>query len=100
MRPAAHLAVGLVRTYQWTIRPMIGANCRFWPSCSEYAIEAFRIHGALRGGGLTTRRILRCNPWHPGGVDLVPDGGVKNRPVPDRGTTFDPAPGRDSQTGH
>ncbi|MDR3539287.1 MAG: membrane protein insertion efficiency factor YidD [Acetobacteraceae bacterium] len=72
MTPAAHVAVGFVRTYQWTVRPLIGANCRFWPSCSEYAIEAVREHGALRGSGLAARRILRCNPWHPGGVDPVP----------------------------
>jgi hypothetical protein len=73
MTPAAHVAVGVVRTYQWTLRPFIGANCRFWPSCSEYAIEAFRIHGALHGGALATRRILRCNPWNEGGCDPVPD---------------------------
>jgi hypothetical protein len=70
--PAAHLAVGAVRAYQWTIRPVIGANCRFWPSCSDYAIEAFRAHGAVRGGGLAARRILRCNPWCDGGYDPVP----------------------------
>jgi putative membrane protein insertion efficiency factor len=72
MTPAAHLAVGLVRTYQWTIRPLIGAHCRFWPSCSEYAVEAFKEHGALHGGALAARRILRCNPWHEGGYDPVP----------------------------
>ena len=72
MTPAAHLAVGAVRAYQWTIRPVIGANCRFWPSCSDYAIEAFRTHGALRGSGLAARRILRCNPWCDGGYDPVP----------------------------
>jgi putative membrane protein insertion efficiency factor len=70
--PAAHLAVGAVRAYQWTIRPVVGANCRFWPSCSDYAIEAFRAHGAVRGGGLATWRILRCNPWCDGGYDPVP----------------------------
>lgn len=69
----AEVAVGVVRAYQWTIRPVIGSNCRFWPSCSDYAIEAFRNHGALRGGTLTTWRILRCNPWHEGGVDPVPE---------------------------
>ncbi len=73
MTPAAAIAVGVVRAYQWTIRPVIGANCRFWPSCSEYAVEAFRGHGALRGGALTTKRILRCNPWHEGGYDPVPE---------------------------
>lgn len=70
--PVAAVAVGLIRTYQWTIRPMIGANCRFWPSCSDYGIEAFRTHGAWRGTTLTAGRILRCNPWHDGGVDPVP----------------------------
>lgn len=72
MTPAAHVAVGAVRAYQWTIRPVIGANCRFWPSCSDYAIEAFRAHGAVRGAGLAARRILRCNPWCDGGYDPVP----------------------------
>ena len=69
---ATSCAIGAVRTYQWTVRPMIGPNCRFWPSCSDYAIEAFREHGTLRGSALTARRILRCNPWHAGGVDPVP----------------------------
>lgn len=73
MSPAAHLGVGVVKTYQWTIRPLIGANCRFWPSCSDYAIDALRGHGALRGAALTARRVLRCNPWHEGGWDPVPD---------------------------
>lgn len=72
MNLVATVAVGAIRTYQWTIRPLIGANCRFWPSCSDYGIEAFRTHGALRGGALTATRILRCNPWHEGGVDPVP----------------------------
>jgi len=70
--PAASLGVALVRTYQWTLRPVIGANCRFCPSCSDYAIEALRAHGALRGGGLAAWRILRCHPWNPGGYDPVP----------------------------
>jgi uncharacterized protein len=72
MTPAAHVAVGAVRIYQWTVRPVIGANCRFLPSCSDYAIDAFRAHGALRGSGLAARRILRCHPWNGGGYDPVP----------------------------
>ncbi len=72
MTPAAHIAIGAVRAYQWTIRPVIGANCRFFPSCSDYAIDAVRGHGALRGSSLAARRILRCNPWHEGGYDPVP----------------------------
>lgn len=63
---------GAVVTYQWTLRPILGCNCRFMPSCSEYALEAISAHGALRGSFLSARRILRCNPWHPGGYDPVP----------------------------
>ncbi len=72
MTAVAALAIGGVRLYQWTVRPFIGAHCRFEPSCSEYAIGALRGYGALRGGILTGRRIVRCNPWHPGGYDPVP----------------------------
>ena len=73
MTPAATCRwSALVRAYQWTLRPVIGANCRFLPSCSDYAVEALRGHGALRGSGLAARRILRCNPWHEGGYDPVP----------------------------
>jgi uncharacterized protein len=63
---------GVVRAYQYTVRPIIGCNCRFHPHCSDYALEALRVHGALRGTHMTARRILRCNPWHPGGYDPVP----------------------------
>jgi putative membrane protein insertion efficiency factor len=63
---------GAVRVYQLTLRPVIGANCRFYPSCSAYAREALHIHGALRGGTLAARRILRCHPFNPGGYDPVP----------------------------
>ena len=72
MNAAAQLGIGVVRLYQWTIRPLIGAHCRFWPSCSEYAVEALQRHGAVRGSALAARRILRCNPWNEGGVDPVP----------------------------
>lgn len=68
----ATVLVGAVRVYQWTLRPVIGANCRFEPSCSHYAIEALRRHGALRGTALSARRVLRCNPWTAGGYDPVP----------------------------
>ena len=66
------LLVLLVQAYQWTLRPFIGAQCRYEPSCSHYAIEALRRHGAVRGGLLSATRVLRCNPWHPGGLDPVP----------------------------
>jgi putative membrane protein insertion efficiency factor len=70
--PAVLLLRGAVRTYQYTLRPFIGAHCRHYPSCSEYALEALSSHGAIRGTGLAVGRILRCNPWHKGGYDPVP----------------------------
>jgi len=66
------LLIGLVRAYQIVFRPILGSNCRFTPSCSDYAVEAVREHGAVRGAYLAGRRILRCNPWHAGGDDPVP----------------------------
>ena len=72
-RLPAQTLVFLVRLYQYTLRPVIGANCRFHPHCSAYAIEALQSHGALRGAGLAVRRLLRCHPWHAGGVDEVPE---------------------------
>ena len=63
----------LVRLYQLLISPLLGQRCRFHPTCSQYAIEALQRHGALRGTWLAMRRIVRCHPWNPGGVDPVPD---------------------------
>ena len=74
-RAARAIVTGMtasVRAYQLAIAPMLGANCRFEPSCSHYAIEALRLHGPVHGTILTTKRILRCNPWHEGGFDPVP----------------------------
>jgi hypothetical protein len=64
--------LGLVRGYQYAIRPLLGANCRFYPSCSDYAREAIERHGALKGSWLALRRVVRCHPYHPGGYDPVP----------------------------
>lgn len=61
----------LIRTYQRFVSPLLGANCRFAPSCSRYAEEAVRRHGVLRGGRMAARRLLRCHPWNPGGWDPV-----------------------------
>lgn len=58
--------------YQRLISPFLGPTCRFYPSCSQYAKEAVLKHGLLRGVNLAVRRIVRCNPWNPGGVDTVP----------------------------
>lgn len=62
----------LLRAYQIGISPLLGQNCRFYPSCSTYAHEAVCTHGALRGSLLAGRRLCKCHPWHAGGVDLVP----------------------------
>jgi putative membrane protein insertion efficiency factor len=62
----------LVRGYRFFLAPLLPPACRFYPSCSAYAEEALRTHGALRGSLLATSRICRCGPWHAGGVDPVP----------------------------
>jgi uncharacterized protein len=62
----------LLRAYQLGISPFLGQNCRFYPSCSEYATTAIREHGAARGSLLAAKRLCKCHPWHPGGLDPVP----------------------------
>jgi len=66
------LLIVLVRMYQHTLGPLLPAGCRYYPSCSAYMIEALERHGALRGGFMGIRRILRCHPFHVGGYDPVP----------------------------
>lgn len=66
------LLLGMIAVYRYAISPMLGRNCRFMPSCSEYASEAIHRHGSVRGGWLALRRVLRCHPWNPGGYDPVP----------------------------
>ena len=62
---------GALRGYRYLISPLLGPTCRFYPTCSSYAIEAIARYGITRGTWLTLRRLIRCNPWHPGGVDKV-----------------------------
>lgn len=64
--------IGLIRFYQLALSPFFGQQCRFSPTCSQYAIESIQKHGAWRGFGLTVRRLSRCHPWHAGGSDPVP----------------------------
>jgi putative membrane protein insertion efficiency factor len=69
----ARLLKGLIRLYQLLLSPFWGAQCRFHPTCSCYAMEALDKHGAFKGAGLALYRILRCNPWADGGLDPVPE---------------------------
>ncbi|NDO88641.1 membrane protein insertion efficiency factor YidD [Cellulosimicrobium composti] len=71
-RVPALTLIGMIRAYQSVISPMTGPTCKYYPSCSQYALTAVRRHGALRGTGLALWRLLRCNPWSLGGVDDVP----------------------------
>ena len=76
VRAAARLpalaVVAVLRLWQVLVSPVYGQTCRFYPSCTAYAVEAVTVHGLLRGGWLAVRRLGRCHPWNPGGVDLVP----------------------------
>jgi putative membrane protein insertion efficiency factor len=76
MRP---ILIALIRVYQLFLSPLLGNHCRFYPSCSQYAREAIERHGVSRGVWLAIRRVLRCHPWHPGGVDPVPELSPKDR---------------------
>ena len=72
LRLPADLLILLIRIYQITLSPFIGGNCRYTPTCSNYGIEAIKKYGALKGGWLTIKRILSCNPWGGSGYDPVP----------------------------
>ena len=66
------LPVMLIKLYQWVLSPYIGNQCRFMPTCSSYAIEAYTKYGVFKGTYLSAKRIARCHPWHAGGHDPVP----------------------------
>lgn len=74
MSPLAHLVALPVRAYRMVLSPWLGVNCRYQPTCSAYALEALEKHGAIRGGWLALRRILRCHPGGGSGYDPVPPG--------------------------
>lgn len=77
-----HLVAILLRLYQRVVSPLLPPSCRFYPSCSQYALVAVQRHGVVRGAGLATWRLLRCNPWNAGGVDDVPPARVKDASGP------------------
>jgi len=92
VNPVQHILIFAVRVYRWTLSPaktfLFGAmaGCRFTPSCSEYALEALRTHGALKGSWLAVKRICRCHPWSECGHDPVPEKnsepGTRNPELP------------------
>lgn len=67
------LLIGLIKFYQFAISPLTPPTCRFYPSCSHYGLEAVQRFGAIKGGYLAIKRILKCQPFHPGGFDPVPE---------------------------
>ena len=79
-----HLLIGFIRAWRFAISPLYGQVCRYYPSCSQYALDAVREYGSVRGSWLAVRRLARCHPWAAGGVDHVPPrrarrgGGVPN----------------------
>ncbi len=78
------LLVLLLRGYRFAISPLYGQVCRYYPSCSAYALQAVTEHGSLRGSWLAVRRIARCHPWAAGGVDPVPSRHDLQHPPPTR----------------
>ncbi len=72
LNPINYLFIGLIKVYQYTLSPMLGASCRYQPSCSQYGIEALKKYGPFKGGYLTLKRFISCNPWGGHGHDPVP----------------------------
>ena len=70
-----NLLIALLKLYRTIVSPLYGDVCRYFPSCSAYALEAVTVHGAVRGLGLSVMRLLRCHPWAAGGIDRIPGGG-------------------------
>jgi putative membrane protein insertion efficiency factor len=83
MSPLARILSLPVRAYRLVLSPWVGYNCRYQPTCSQYALDALERHGALRGGWLALRRIGRCHPWSRSGYDPVPDKPGRRQAVSD-----------------
>ena len=67
------MLIAIIKFYKYFISPLLGSNCRFYPSCSSYSLEALQRHGAIIGSFLTLKRLLKCHPFHQGGIDPVPE---------------------------
>ena len=81
-RLAIAASIALIRLYQWTISPLLGANCRFTPTCSEYAVAAIERFGPARGSMLVLKRLARCHPWGGSGYDPLPESPRGDRAAP------------------
>ena len=80
MNPITWVFRALIKGYQWIISPILPGSCRFYPTCSSYALDALNIHGPLKGSWLGLKRIARCHPWNDGGIDPVPHAHNKDHP--------------------
>jgi putative membrane protein insertion efficiency factor len=67
------MLIAIIKFYKYFISPLLGSNCRFYPSCSSYSLEALQSHGFIIGSYLTFKRLLKCHPFHEGGIDPVPE---------------------------
>ena len=67
------MLIAIIKIYKYFISPLLGDRCRFYPSCSSYSLEALQLHGAIIGSYLSLKRLLRCHPFHEGGIDPVPE---------------------------
>ena len=74
MKMVKKVFIKIIKIYQKTISPLLGQNCRYHPTCSQYAIEALTLHGVFYGSFLAIKRIIKCNPWGGSGIDNVPNG--------------------------
>mgnify|MGYP003920086367 FL=1 len=85
-----YVLIGLLRVYRALISPLYGEVCRYYPSCSAYALEAVQVHGSIKGSWLAGRRLARCHPWAPGGVDKVPPKNGADQPDPPESSEYSP----------
>jgi len=75
------LLIHFLHFYQWALSPYLGSNCRYYPTCSQYALDALEKYGATHGSWMAIKRVLRCHPWHAGGYDPVPEKGCCHHEV-------------------
>jgi len=97
LSPAERILLAAVRMYQMFFSALMPSACKFYPSCSQYAADAVQLHGARRGSWLALRRLARCHPFTPGGVDLVPD--AAECPCDGNATVQTPIPKDEGDTG-